>query len=59
MARYNDTIIRRDKNKQRYLSTEEYPTFPKKDTDVLIIAKFGQRLDTLANQYYGSPDLCG
>ena len=57
MARYEDTIIRRDKNKQQYLSTEEYPTFPKKDTDLLIRAKFGQRMDNLANQYYGSPDL--
>ena len=57
MARYEDTIIRRDKNKQQYLSTEEYPTFPKLDTDILIRARFGQRMDNLANQYYGSPNL--
>ena len=57
MARYEDTIIRRDKNKQQYLSTEEYPTFPKLDTDILIRARFGQRMDNLANQYYGSPSL--
>jgi len=57
MARYKDTIIRKDQNKERYLSTEEYPTFPKKDTDILIQGKFGQRMDSLSNQYYGSPDL--
>jgi len=57
MARYKDTIIRKDKNFQRYLSTEEYPIFTKKDTDVLIVGKYGQRMDTLANQYYGSPEL--
>ena len=34
MARYKDTIIRKDINSLRYLSTEDYPTFAKKDTDV-------------------------
>ena len=57
MARYKDTIIRKDKNFDRYLSTESYPTFPKRDTDILITARYGQRMDNLANQYYGSPDL--
>ena len=57
MARYEDTQILRDKNSQRYLSTEDYPTFPKKDTDVIIQGRYGIRMDNLANQYYGSPDL--
>ena len=57
MARYNDTIIRQDKNKQRYLSTEDYPSFDKKDTDVIIRARFGQRMDNLANRFYNNPDL--
>ena len=57
MARYQDTKIRRDKNQQRYLSTEDYPSFGKKDTDVLIRAKFGDRMDNLANQYYGDSNL--
>mgnify|MGYP001428255481 CR=1 FL=1 len=57
MARYQDTKIRRDKNLQRYLSTEDYPSFGKKDTDVLIRAKFGDRMDNLANQYYGDSNL--
>lgn len=57
MARYKDTIIRKDKNFQRYLSTEEYPVFLKKDTDILVIGRYGQRMDNLANQYYGSPEL--
>jgi len=57
MARYKDTIIRKDINSLRYLSTEDYPTFAKKDTDVLITGRFGVRMDNLANQYYGSPSL--
>jgi len=57
MARYEDTIIRKDVNLKRYLSTEDYPVFTKKDTDVLIQGKYGQRMDNLANQYYGSPNL--
>ena len=57
MARYNDTIIRKDKNKQQYLSTEDYPIFSKKDTDIIIQGRYGVRMDNLANQYYGSPDL--
>ena len=57
MARYQDTIIRRDRNKKRYLSTEDYPTISKKDTDILITGRYGLRMDNLANQYYGSPDM--
>ena len=57
MARYKDTIIRKDINSLRYLSTEDYPTFAKKDTDVLITGRYGVRMDNLANQYYGSPSL--
>ena len=57
MARYKDTIIRNDRNSLRYLSTEDYPTFAKKDTDVLITGRYGIRMDNLANQYYGSPSL--
>ena len=57
MSRYKNTTILKDKDKQRYLSTRDYPTFPKKDTDVLIQGRYGIRMDNLANQYYGSPDL--
>jgi nucleoid-associated protein YgaU len=57
MARYEDTQILRDKNSQRYLSTEDYPSFDKKDTDVIIRARFGQRMDNLANEYYGDSAL--
>ena len=59
MARYQDTKIIKDKNQQRYLSTEDYPSFGKKDTDVLIRAKFGDRMDNLANKKrtYSNEDL--
>ena len=57
MRRYNKTLIIQDKNKQRYLSSENYPTFSKKDTDVIIVGKYGLRMDNLANSYYGSPEM--
>ena len=57
MKRYKKTFIIQDKNKQRYLSTEDYPTFTKKDTDVIVVGKYGLRMDNLANRYYGSPDM--
>ena len=57
MARYNNTIVRQDKNRERYLSTQELPIIPKQDTDILIIGKVGQTLPNLANQYYGDVNL--
>ena len=57
MARYDNTIIRKDKNRERYLSTQKLPIIPKRDTDILIIGKVGQTLPNLANQYYGDVNL--
>lgn len=57
MTRYNNTLIRRDKNGERYLSTQNRSTIPKLDTDILIIGKMGQTLTGLANQYYGDVNL--
>ena len=57
MARYDNTLIRQDKNREQYLSTQELPIIPKQDTDILIIGKVGQTLPNLANQYYGDVNL--
>lgn len=57
MTRYNNTLIRRDKNGERYLSTQNRSTIPKLDTDILIIGKMGQTLTGLANEYYGDVNL--
>ena len=57
MARYDDTLIRRDRNGERYLSTQKLPIIPKQDTDILIIGKVGQTLLNLANQFYGDVNL--
>mgnify|MGYP001166370724 CR=1 FL=1 len=57
MARYDNTLIRQDKNRERYLSTQKLPIIPKLDTDILIIGKMGQTLTSLANQYYGDVNL--
>lgn len=34
-----------------------YPNIPKKDTDIYIATQGGDRLDTLANQFYSDPSL--
>tara|TARA_B100001057_G_scaffold247838_1_gene248138 strand:- start:3711 stop:4037 length:327 start_codon:yes stop_codon:yes gene_type:complete len=57
MARYDDSSIIQDKNRERYLSTQKLPIIPKRDTDILIIGKVGQTLLNLANQYYGDVNL--
>ena len=57
MARYDDSSIIQDKNRERYLSTQKLPIIPKRDTDILIIGKVGQTLLNLANQYYGDVTL--
>ena len=58
MARYDNTLIRQDKNRERYLSTQKLPIIPKQDTDILIIGKVGQTLPNLANRYSGDVNLC-
>tara|TARA_A100001201_G_scaffold124461_3_gene108519 strand:+ start:343 stop:681 length:339 start_codon:yes stop_codon:yes gene_type:complete len=57
MSRYRNTLLRTDKNNERYLSTSKLPIIPKQDTDILIIGKRGQTLTGLANQYYGDVNL--
>tara|TARA_R100000742_G_C4268012_1_gene86301 strand:+ start:854 stop:1147 length:294 start_codon:yes stop_codon:yes gene_type:complete len=55
--RYNNSKLLRDENGTRYLNRIEYPVIPIQDTDIFIRGKFGQRLDNLANTYYGKSDL--
>lgn len=34
-----------------------YPNIPKRDDDIYIVTQSGDRLDTLANQFYGESSL--
>lgn len=56
MQRYEKfaEIIQVSQRKRRY-STMYYPTPERKSTDIFIIAKKNDRLDLLANTYYGDP----
>tara|TARA_R110000868_G_scaffold320909_9_gene581946 strand:+ start:673 stop:978 length:306 start_codon:yes stop_codon:yes gene_type:complete len=56
MQRYEEftEIITANKGKRRY-ETLYYPTFEKRSSDIYIITKRLDRLDNIANQYYGDP----
>ena len=49
--RYNKSSVLTDKNNTNYYETS------KTNADVYVITEMGDRLDTLANQYYGDPML--
>ena len=67
MARYENTksktnrITRGLSNSQVYSITSNtttiYSSIPEKDSDIWVITQSGDRLDLLANQYYGNPRL--
>ena len=56
MLRYKEftEIIKTDTGKRRY-GTLYYPVFERKGSDIYMICKISDRLDLLANQYYGDP----
>ena len=58
MQRYEKfaKVIKVSQGKRRY-STMYYPTPRRKDTDIYIIARKNDRLDLIADQYYGDPRL--
>ena len=55
MNRYES--IKKIKNKDliNKYETVTYPKFERKETDIYIISRDGDRLDLLANQYYTDP----
>ena len=63
MSRYENTNIIRGKvtsdRKQgvNALSTTIYKQIPKRDSDIYLVSQAGDRLDNLANQFYGNPTL--
>ncbi len=67
MGRYENTrikksnIIRGEKIKKSYNitshSTTIYSSIPETDDDIFIITQMGDRLDTLAAQFYNDPRL--
>ena len=55
--RYKNTEIVRDTNGKRYYKTTIFPTIEEKDTDIYLYTRRGDRLDLLADRYYGDSTL--
>ena len=56
MSRYRNTKLKTKDNKSYYRNTI-YQKIPKSESDIYVITQFGDRLDLLANQFYGDPTL--
>ena len=57
MGRYRNIKIRKDspvKPGVRFYTTTLYPEIPLSSTDIYVITTDGDRLDILAQQYYGN-----
>ena len=57
MKRYSSTPRKIDKTGLRVYGTTYYPEIPLENGDTFIRAKDGDRLDTLAHNYYGDQTL--
>lgn len=63
MSRYENTNIIRGRvtsdRKQTVdgLATTIYKQIPQRDSDIYLVSQAGDRLDNLANQFYGNPEL--
>lgn len=53
MNRYQDLLIIKDSNGRRKYTTTFVPFFDKSDNDIYVITDDSDRLDLLANQFYG------
>jgi nucleoid-associated protein YgaU len=56
MSRY-DTVKRKQVNGVDRYSTSQLPKYEEKNSDVLLIATYGDRCDLLSQKYYGTPEL--
>jgi len=57
MKRYNNTTQKVDKSGIRVYQTTYYPEIKISDSDVFVLPKEGERLDSLAYKYYGDVSL--
>jgi hypothetical protein len=56
-SRYQNIEIIRNNSGKRYYKNNIYPEIPIDASDVYIISSVGDRLDILANNFYGDPTL--
>ena len=54
MSRYiNNDVLKTQETKKQYLESTIYPIITASNDDMYIISEAGDRLDLLANKYYG------
>ena len=56
-SRYENNKIQKLKDGRRVFRTRLYPDIPKSDKDIYIVTQTGDRMDALANQFYGDASL--
>lgn len=56
-SRYDRNPIQKLKDGREVYRTKIYPNIPLRDSDIYIVTQGGDRLDTLAYQYYGDQSL--
>ena len=57
MNRYYSNSIKKEKDGREVYTPKIYPNIPLMDTDVYVATETGDRLDTLAHQFYGDSTL--
>ena len=55
MARYDDTGLSKRFDGVLKLDTTIYNKIPENDSEIYVLTQEGDRLDLLADQYYGDP----
>jgi hypothetical protein len=55
--RYNKNVVNKTPDGKRYYKGKIYPDVPYLASDYYIITTIGDRLDTLADDYYGNSEL--
>lgn len=53
-SRYENNKIKKLKNGKQVYRSKIYPDIPLKDSDIYIVTQTGDRLDSLAYEYYGN-----
>ena len=55
MSRY-DTVKKVIDKKIQRIGTSDLPKFTEKNSDILLIATYGDRCDLISQEYYGTPE---
>jgi len=56
-SRYENNEIKKVNDGRTVYRSKIYPRIPLRDTDIYVATETGDRLDTLANQYYNDSSL--